>query len=49
MEEKLKKAIESIADKIADENNKLRASEVQQYAQAALNLANALIGIKAQK
>jgi len=43
MEDKLKTAIESLADKIAEAKT---AIEAQQYAQAALNTANALIGLR---
>ena len=47
MKEKLEKAIEFVAGKIVDE--KFSAIEVQQCAQAALNLANALIGLRAKE
>ena len=46
MEEKLKKAIESLADKTGEASS---AIEAQQYAQAAQNLTNALISLKANK
>ena len=45
MEEKLKEAIESLADRII--GTEISAIDTQQYAQAVLNLTNALIGLKA--
>lgn len=43
MEEKLKKAVEALADKAAKTS---KSVDAQQYAQAALNVANAIAGCK---